>query len=47
MRSIDIIKTDTAKINMDILNFLGGNGLFLILGIVLIVVYFYNRNKRR
>ncbi len=32
---------------MDILGFLGGNGLFLILGIVLVVVYFYNRNKRR
>ena len=32
---------------MDILSFLGGNGLFLILGLVLIIVYFYNRNKRR
>jgi len=32
---------------MDILNFLGGNGLFLILGIGLIVIYFYNRNKKR
>jgi hypothetical protein len=32
---------------MDILNFLGGNGLFLILGIILVVVYFYNRIKRR
>lgn len=32
---------------MDVLGFLGGNGLFLILGIVLIVMYFYNRNKRR
>jgi hypothetical protein len=32
---------------MDILGFLGGNGLFLILGLVLIIVYFYNRNKRR
>lgn len=30
---------------MDVLNFLGGNGLFLILGIVLVVVYFYNRKK--
>jgi hypothetical protein len=32
---------------MDILNFLGGSGLFVILGIVLVVVYFYNRNKKR
>ncbi len=32
---------------MDILNFIGGNGLFLILGIGLIVIYFYNRNKKR
>ncbi len=32
---------------MDILNFLGGNGLFLILGLVLIIVYFYNRIKRK
>ncbi len=32
---------------MDILNFLGGNGLFLILGIILVVVYFYNKRKRR
>ncbi len=32
---------------MDVLNFLGGNGLFLILGIVLVVVYFYNKRKRR
>lgn len=32
---------------MDILGFLGGNGLFLILGLVLIIVYFYNRNKKR
>lgn len=31
---------------MDILNFLSGPGLFLILGIVLIVAYFYNRRKR-
>lgn len=47
MRFIDIIKTDIKTNNMDILGFLGGNGLFLILGIVLVVVYFYNRNKRR
>lgn len=32
---------------MDILGFFSGNGLFLILGIVLIIVYFYNKNKRR
>ncbi len=32
---------------MDILSFLGGNGLFLILGIVLIIAYFYNRKRRR
>ena len=32
---------------MDFLNFLGGNGLFLVLGVVLIVVYFYNKRKRR
>lgn len=32
---------------MDIMSFLTGNGLFLILGIVLVVVYFINRNKRR
>jgi hypothetical protein len=30
---------------MDILNFLSGPGLFLILGIVLVVAYFYNRKK--
>lgn len=32
---------------MDILGFLGGNGLFLVLGLVLIIVYFINRNKKR
>jgi hypothetical protein len=32
---------------MDVLSFLGGNGLFLILGIVLIVMYFINKRKRR
>jgi hypothetical protein len=32
---------------MDILNFLSGNGLFLVLGIALVIIYFYNRNKRR
>ncbi len=32
---------------MDILGFISGNGLFLILGLVLIIVYFVNRRKRR
>ena len=32
---------------MEVLNFLGGNGLFLILAIILITVYLYNRYKRR
>ncbi|TDU43399.1 hypothetical protein BXY82_0811 [Gelidibacter sediminis] len=32
---------------MEFLNFLGGNGLFLILAIVLIVVYIYNRRKNK
>jgi len=32
---------------MDILSFLGGNGLFLLLGLVLVIVYFVNRRKRR
>ena len=32
---------------MEILNFLGGNGLFLLLGIVLVVIYFINKRKRR
>ncbi|REG89480.1 hypothetical protein C8N41_101722 [Winogradskyella sediminis] len=32
---------------MDILSFLGGNGLFLLLGLVLIIVFFYNKYKRR
>jgi len=31
---------------MDIMAFLSGNGLFLLLAVVLIVVYFYNRKKR-
>ncbi|RED50608.1 hypothetical protein DFQ02_101644 [Seonamhaeicola aphaedonensis] len=30
---------------MDILGFLTGNGLFLILAIVLIIVYIVNRNR--
>ena len=32
---------------MDFMSFISGSGLFLILGIVLIIVYFYNRNKKR
>jgi hypothetical protein len=32
---------------MDILNFLSGNGLFLLLGLVLVIVYFINKRKRR
>jgi flagellar biogenesis protein FliO len=32
---------------MELLGFLGGNGLFLILALVLIIVYFVNRNRRR
>lgn len=32
---------------MDILNFLSGNGLFLILGLILVVIYFINRTKKR
>ncbi|TCL65657.1 putative secreted protein with PEP-CTERM sorting signal [Mariniflexile fucanivorans] len=32
---------------MDILSFISGRGLFLILGIALIIVYYINRRKRR
>ncbi len=32
---------------MDILNFLSGNGLFLVLGIALVVIYFINKRKKR
>lgn len=32
---------------MDFMSFISGSGLFLILGIVLVIVYFINRNKRR
>jgi hypothetical protein len=32
---------------MDFLNFLGGNGLFLVLAVVLIIIYVYNRRKNR
>ncbi|RBP34759.1 hypothetical protein DFR65_101658 [Oceanihabitans sediminis] len=31
---------------MDVLNFLSGNGLFLVLAIVLVIIYIYNRRKR-
>lgn len=32
---------------MDILEFLSGNGLFLILAVVLVVIYVYNRRKNK
>lgn len=32
---------------MDVLNFLSGNGLFFLLGIILVVVYFVNKRKKR
>jgi hypothetical protein len=32
---------------MDVLNFLSGNGLFLVLALVLVVMYFINRRKPR
>jgi len=31
---------------MDFMAFLSGNGLFLILAIVLVIVYFVNKRKR-
>ncbi len=31
---------------MNILSFLGGNGLFLILGIAIVIIYFYNKRRR-
>ena len=31
---------------MDFLSFLGGNGLFVILGIALVIIYFYNKRRR-
>lgn len=31
---------------MDFMSFLSGNGLFLVLAIVLVVVYFINKRKR-
>lgn len=31
---------------MDILTFMSGNGLFLVLAVVLVVVYFVNKRKR-
>ena len=32
---------------MDFMNFLSGNGLFLILALVLVVIYVVNRIKKR
>ncbi len=32
---------------MDILRFLGGNGLFILLGLLLIVVVVYNKLRKR
>ncbi|WP_262890678.1 hypothetical protein [Gelidibacter maritimus] len=32
---------------MEVLEFLSGNGLFLILAIVLVVIYVYNRRKNK
>jgi hypothetical protein len=32
---------------MDILRFLSGNGLFLLLGLLLIIVVLYNKFKKR
>ncbi|AXP80723.1 hypothetical protein CJ739_1636 [Mariniflexile rhizosphaerae] len=32
---------------MDILSFISGNGLFLVLALVLIIVYFVNKRKGR
>ncbi len=32
---------------MDILQFLSGNGLFLLLGLLLIIVVLYNKFKKR
>lgn len=32
---------------MDFLSFLSGNGLFLVLALVLIIVYVVNRRKRK
>jgi hypothetical protein len=32
---------------MNFLEFLSGNGLFLVLAIVLIIIYVYNRRKNR
>ncbi len=31
---------------MEFMNFLAGNGLFLVLAVVLVVVYFVNKRKR-
>lgn len=32
---------------MDILEFFSGNGLFFVLAIVLVVIYIYNKRKKR
>jgi len=32
---------------MDILDFFSGNGLFLLLGLVLVIVVLYNKMKKR
>lgn len=32
---------------MDILSFLSGNGLFLVLGLALVIIYLVNRIKKR
>jgi len=34
-------------LSMDIFNFLSGNGLFLLLGLLLVIVVVYNKLKRR
>ncbi len=31
---------------MEFMNFLAGNGLFLVLAVILVVVYFVNKRKR-
>jgi hypothetical protein len=33
--------------NMDFMSFLSGNGLFLVLAVVLVIIYVYNRRKNR
>ena len=41
------IKYLCKNFSMDILQFLSGNGLFLILGLLLIIVVLYNKLKKR